>query len=135
MDGATMDQGEPGRSLRDRLNDALRGALRARDQAAVAAFRSALAAIANAEAVPNGQENLAPASTAHIAGAAAGPGAAEAARLTLTEAAVTGLVRAEITERQAAARQYAGAGHEQRASRLTAEADALMAVLDRPGDD
>jgi uncharacterized protein YqeY len=129
-----MDQRGPDRSLQDRLNAALRGALRARDQAAIAAFRSALAAIANAEAVRIDPDGRTDTGSAHFAGAAAGLGAAEAPRRTLSEEAITALVRAEVTERQTAASQYALAGHEQRAARLTAEADALLAVLDRRGE-
>ena len=53
----------------------------------------------------------------------------EAARRALSEETITGLVRVEISERQAAARQYADAGQDERASRLAAEARALSATL------
>jgi uncharacterized protein len=123
---------QPAAGVRSRLGLALRTALRARDQAATAAFRSALAAIANAEAVDVVHDTPARASSAHIAGAAAGPGATEAARRELSPDAVAGIVRAEIADRQVAAGQYAAAGHGERAARLEAEARALQAVLGLP---
>ena len=45
---------QPDGDVRDRLGRALRDALKARDQVAASALRSALAAIGNAEAVPVG---------------------------------------------------------------------------------
>jgi hypothetical protein len=74
----------PGDDLPARLRLALTAALRARDMTAVAALRSALAAIGNAEAVPvppasSGAASAAGASAAgrgssHVAGAAAAAG-------------------------------------------------------------
>jgi uncharacterized protein YqeY len=117
--------------MRDRLAIALRGALRGRDQAATAALRSALAAIANAEAIepdsrPAGQPVVA---SEHLAGTAAGLGAAEAPRKVVTEADAAAIVRAEIEERQLAARQYEQSGHDARAERLRTEIEVLSAVL------
>jgi uncharacterized protein YqeY len=122
---------EPG--VRSRLSRALRDALRGRDQPAISALRSALAAIANAEAVDAGQRLPAAAGSAHFAGAAAGPGAAEAARKELTETAMQDIVRAEIADRQTANGQYRQGGHAERADRLRAEITVLEAVL-APGD-
>jgi uncharacterized protein len=136
--------------VRDRLTVALRGALRSRDQAATAALRSALAAIANAEAIdPGSQPARQPArqpprrsqhssrpesqhSSRHVAAAVAGLGAAEAPRKVLTEADTAGIVRAEIADRHLAASQYEQGGHRERAERLRAEIEVLEAVL-RPG--
>ena len=121
--------------MRDRLATALRGALRSRDQAATAALRSALAAIANAEAIdpdsrPAGARGSKPVVTSeHLAGAAAGLGAGEAPRKIVTEADAAAIVRAEIEERQLAATQYEQAGHGARAERLRAEIEVLSAVL------
>jgi uncharacterized protein YqeY len=115
-------------SLRSALDQALRPAMKARDAAAVAAVRSALAAIANAEAVDVPQPE--PAAGGRIAGAALGLGAAEAERRELSEADIAGIVGTEITEREQAAGQYAAAGRDERAQRLRAEAAALRAVLD-----
>ncbi len=114
-------------SLRDRLRAALPPAIKARDRYAVAALRSALAAIENAEAVappppPRLQEGV-------IAGATAGHSSGEATRVDLSEDQVAAIVRAEVDERRAAAGDYARAGQGERAARLTAEADVLAGHL------
>jgi uncharacterized protein YqeY len=108
-------------SLPDRLRGALRGALKDRDAAATAALRSALGAIANAEAVDTVPVDLVP---------AVGVGAREVARRDLTDDQVAAIVRAEVTDREAAAREYDGLGRPERAERLRAEAAALTAHLD-----
>jgi hypothetical protein len=110
------------------LEAALRAALRARDQVARSALRSALAAIDNATAVPRDQA-AAPADSPHVAGAVAGLGAAEAGRRRLAEADLEAIVRAEIAERLAAAAGYDQAGQPEAAGRLRAEADVLRRVL------
>jgi uncharacterized protein YqeY len=119
------------RDLRERLSLALRTAIGDRDQAATAALRSALAAIANAEAVSSDSAPAARTSP-HFAGAATGLGGAEVARRELSETAIEDIVRAEAAERQLAADQYAEAGHAGHAARLRTEAGVLLAVL---GDD
>ncbi len=97
---------------------------------AISALRSALSAIANAEAAP------APTSQAtiggpHFAGSATGLGAGEAPRRNLSSARIDEIVRSEILERQAAAQEYEQAGHADRAARLRSEAQVLVeAVLD-----
>jgi uncharacterized protein YqeY len=126
--------------LRPRLQLALTEALRARDTAAVAALRAALAAISNAEAVPPpagvaaGEPgppapvtSTAGTSSPHIA-AAAGLGAAEAEPRRLSPARVAAIVQAEIDERLEAAARYESAGHADRAVRLRAQAQALAAA-------
>ena len=115
--------------MRARLSRALRDAIRGRDQAATAALRSALAAIANAEAVDAGSQPVSTVGSQHFAGAAAGLGAAEVPRRVLTEAAAEDIVRGEIADRQQAASQYARGGHAERAERLRAELAVLQAVL------
>jgi hypothetical protein len=65
----------------------------------------------------------------HVAGAVAGLGAAEAERRSLSAAEVEEIVRAEVAERQAAAREYDRAGHAEQAGRLRREADVLMSVI------
>jgi uncharacterized protein len=112
----------------DQLQAALRAALKARDSAATTALRSALAAIGNAEALPQPTTQARRASQ-HVAGSVAGPGATEASRRTLTETEIGGIVRAEIADRRAAAAQYERAGHADRAGRLRREADALATAL------
>jgi len=117
-------------AIRPRLEQALREALRARDTGAVSALRSALAALDNAQAVPAAPAPVAGASSPHFAGAAAGLGAGEAERRRLSEAQARDIVRAEVAERQAAAREYERRGHADQAGRLRREAAVLRAALD-----
>ena len=120
------------RGLRDRLRDGLPAAIKGRDGVAVAALRSTLAAIENAEAVappPAGP----PTEATHdrLAGTVAGVGAAEAERRAHTEAQVEGIVQAEVDERRTAAEAYERAGRSEVARRLRAEADVLGGYLAR----
>ena len=127
-----MPESTPPSETVERLRAALTGALSARDTVAAAALRSALAAIANAEAVPVptvpvGSHPL-PAGSEHVAGAAAGLGATEAARRHLTEADMAAIVRAEISDRCYAADQYDRLGRTERAERLRREAAVLTGL-------
>lgn len=133
--------------LPERLRAALRTALRDRDRVAMAALRSALAAIDNAGAVdpataadsppagpvpgtrPASVAGPVPATSAHVAGAVLGLGAAEVARRELTDADVAGIVRAELDDRLAAAALYERGGRTDVAARLRAEAAVLAAHL------
>lgn len=87
--------------LRDDLHAELTAALRRRDPAVARALRTALAAIANAEALPApphaGAIDSAEGSE-HIAGATAGLGATEAERIALTEEQQRALVAHEQAE-------------------------------------
>jgi uncharacterized protein YqeY len=116
--------------LRSRLRAALTAAMKVRDRTAVAVLRSALGAIDNAEAVVARPQPTA--DDGPIAGARTGLGAAEATRLDLTETEIAAIVRAEVTDRRAAADLYQQAGHDDRAERLTAEALVLAAHLREP---
>jgi len=111
------------------LRRSLREAMRARDMVAVSALRSALAAIANAEAVPV-SEGATPTSSPHFAAAAAGLGAAEAQRRELTEAEAGQIVQTEIAERLAAAAGYERGGHAEQAGQLRREAQALADITE-----
>src|SRR4029450_7369898 len=119
-------------------------AMKARDRQAVAAPRSTLAAIDNAEAVDAAAGGGHPAGAGGIAGAAGGGGgaaggrreaaaavvaAAEAERRTLTAAETEAIVRREVAERQHAADAYERAGQAPHAERLRAEAELLSAYL------
>jgi uncharacterized protein len=108
--------------VRDRLRQALRDAMRERDRVAVAVLRSTLAAIDNAEAVDAG---------APTAGQSVriGLGAAEVERRSLTTAQMETIVRAEVADRQGAARDYERAGRREHAERLRAEAELLAQVV------
>lgn len=119
---------EPDRQvpLRRRLRAALAAAMKARDRTAVAALRSTLAAIDNAEAVDRAadvDQRLA------IQQIPVGVGAAEVERRVLTATEVEHLVRAEVADREVAARDYEEAGHPERAEQLRAEARMLMGHL------
>ena len=109
--------------LRQRLRRVLTESMKARDLVAVSAVRSCLSAIDNAEAV---DVSLAPGAQAGaIAGAVVGVGAGDVDRRDLTEQDISGIVRAEITERESAAAQYEAIGQKDRAERLLAEAAVL----------
>ncbi|ADB53215.1 GatB/YqeY domain-containing protein [Conexibacter woesei] len=115
--------------VRARLRAALPAALKARDAGAVAAIRSTLAAIDNAEAV----DARAPVvEHARIAGTAGELGAGEAARATLTERQQREVVEREVAERRAAADEYDRHGHDEQAARLRTEADLVASFLVRP---
>ena len=116
--------------LRARLRAALKDAMRARDQVAASALRSALGAIGNAEAVPADQLAKAPGTGGpHFAGAAAGLGAAEAPRRQLTPADLDAIMRTEIGDRERAADDYAANGFADHAERLRREASVLTSML------
>jgi uncharacterized protein YqeY len=116
-----------GSTLRRRLGEALRVAMRSRDRLTVMVLRSALAAIDNAEAVE------APAGAGRgpaIEQSPVGAGAADVERRALTEAEVEQIVRAEAAAREAAARDYDAANRPERAESLRAEARILLAALE-----
>jgi hypothetical protein len=127
-------------SLHERLSRALPVAMKARDRVAVAALRSALAAIANAEAVDPPQppppaqrpDHGGSGSGPAFAGAVAGLGATEVERRRLSGVQVEEVVRAEVAERETAAAGYERAGQLEHAERLRAEAKVLTSYLDQP---
>jgi uncharacterized protein YqeY len=101
--------------------------MKARDSAALAALRSTVAAIANAEAVeatPTGHASAGP-----FAGAVDGLGAGEAPRRELTDTDVRMVVAREIADRRDAADTYDDLGQTQAASDLRAQAIALERYL------
>jgi uncharacterized protein YqeY len=139
-------------NLRDRLRRALPAAMKARDRPAVAALRSALAAIDNAEAYdpdealaeglndvlePAGWEPADPdaddVDAAHpgFAGTVAGVGATEVDRRSLTPKQMEGIVRAEIETREVAATVLEGVGKHEHAERLRAEMKVLLSHVNR----
>jgi uncharacterized protein YqeY len=127
--GSVAGQPDPAKPLRQRLRDALPVAMKARDRVAVAALRSALAAIDNAEAADRAagvDERLG------IEQIPTGVGAAEAERRVLTPAQMEHIVRAEVADREAAARDYDLAGRPERAERLRGEVAVLSAYLADP---
>lgn len=113
--------------LRQRLQTALVAAMRVRDATAVAALRSALGAIANAEAVEG--EAAAPIGESPIAHAVSGLGAGDVARRELSDADQIAVVRNEIAERETAALGYDRLGRSDEAERLRSEANFLREQL------
>lgn len=114
--------------LRQRLRESLKVALNARDSIAIAAFRSAMSAIDNAEAV---DQSHAPAQTGGIMGdVRLGVGAGEAARRELSTQDVLEVIRAEVRDRTDAGAEYHRLGRAEQASRLSAEATALLSFLE-----
>lgn len=131
--GKGADDG--GARLRVALAAALRAAMRARDVVAASALRTTLSAIANAEAVPAGSAGsagsraTATVGSPHFAGAVAGLGAGDVARRQLTAADVLAIVRAEISERERLASDYAASGLSSQAERFRTEARILTSVI------
>jgi len=114
-------------SVRTALESAVTRAMKERDRAALAAYRTALAAIDNAEAVPLGEE--------HRAGAVelspVGVGRTDAERRALTEQEMAEIVRLDVQDRLATADSLASASPDA-ARRLRREASLLLALLDEP---
>jgi uncharacterized protein YqeY len=135
-----MSTPPPAVTVWSRLQVALRAAMRERDTVAMSALRSALGAIANAEAVPlpeafgrtlpGAPPPVPPSENMPIAGSVAGLGGAEIDRRMLTDDEATAIAAAEAADRRAAARDYQAAGHADRAGRLRREAQAIEAALD-----
>jgi uncharacterized protein YqeY len=114
--------------LPDRLRQDLTAAMRERQRESVRVLRTALSAIANAEAQPNPDETpTSTRSSGPIAGAADGLGAAEVARRELDPSEIRAIVQAERDERLTAADGLAARGALDAADALRAEA----ALLDR----
>jgi len=116
--------------MRTTLRRDLTAALKARDRVAVAALRSAIAALENAEAVPTDQAIDTAAGTDRVAGAPVGLGVTEADRRDLTESDERSILAAEVRERTTAAEEYEQLGRTDQATRLRAEADVLRRYLD-----
>jgi uncharacterized protein len=115
--------------METRLRSTLTQAMTSRDSVAVAAVRSALSAIANAEAIAPLEAGSKRPSSEHVAGAVAGLGAAEAARRQLSAADADAIVAAEISDRRSAADDYERMGRADQAERLRREADVLADLL------
>jgi len=115
--------------LRRRLGESLKVAINARDAAAVAALRSAMSAVDNAEAVDRSQ---APPPTKTVGDVRLGVGSGEVARRELSEQDVVEILLSEVKEREAAAAEYERLGRAEHAGRLRAEAAALVAFLAKP---
>jgi uncharacterized protein YqeY len=111
-----------------RMRADLTAAMRARDRTTTAVLRSALGAVANAEAVP-APEAGGSVGDGPVAGAVVGVGSTEAARRVLSADDVAAVLRAERDERLAAADQLAAAGSAAAADELRATAALLETYL------
>jgi uncharacterized protein len=118
-------------ALRHALRRDLAMAMKAREPDAVAALRTAIAAIDNAEAVPAPEARQA-ATGSHIAGARAGLGAAEAARRELDESDQRAILRDQIAGYTAEADRYEALGQPAAAARLRSQAQLLSGYLHLP---
>jgi uncharacterized protein YqeY len=138
--------------IRARMRRGLIEAMKARDQQAVAALRSALARIDNAEAVDpdavDDDELVADvfdddavdagppldSGEGHpaVAGGVRGVGAAEVDRRVLTPEGVAAIVRDDVEEREIAADVLERVGRPDQAERLRAQAKLLTSYLDSP---
>ncbi|SDP51926.1 hypothetical protein SAMN04489867_2746 [Pedococcus dokdonensis] len=115
--------------LRALLQSSLLPAMRVGDKDTVAVVRAALAAIANAEAVPVADDR--PLTEGPVAGAAVGLGVTEAPRRELSEAEVRELVERERQERVHAAEESEAGGLGEYAARLRTQAAILGFLLER----
>ena len=109
-------------TIRDRLRDDLKPAMRERDMTRVRALRSALGAIDNAEAVPT------TARAGAIEDASVGVGSTEAARHELSAQDVRDVLQQEVDEREAAATESDDRAPDW-AARLRAEAAVIAAYV------
>ncbi|HXT91835.1 MAG TPA: hypothetical protein VN714_21585 [Trebonia sp.] len=124
----TTEPADGAEALRTALRLGLTTAMKSRDRDALAALRTAIAAIDNAEAVP--APDAAPAATsAHIAGARSGLGAAEAARRELSASELQDILRGQISEHTSEADRYDALGQADSAARLRRQADSLAPYL------
>ena len=118
--------------LIERLRAARTAAMRERRTPEVAALRSALSAVANAEAVDASQ---APSQDSEvIAGAVTGVGAGEVARRQLSETEIRSIVQAEADDHRRSAQEYDALDRPDQAAARRAGADAIeQAIAGAPG--
>ena len=114
--------------MRDRLQTGLIEAMKTRDVDAVKAVRSALAAIANAEAVTDTHGTSSPADRS-IPASVRGLGAGDVPRRSISEVDVLDIIGAEVEDRLRSARQYDALGQTAAANELRVQATVLKAYL------
>jgi uncharacterized protein YqeY len=120
--------------IRARMRRGLVDAMKARDQQAVAALRSTLARIDNAEAVDAEAVDAEPvlySGEGHpaVAGSVLGVGAADVDRRVLTPEEMAAIVRDDVEEREIAAEVLVRVGRPDQAERLRAQAELLTTYL------
>jgi uncharacterized protein YqeY len=114
-------------SVRERLRDRLKAAMRGRDPVATSVYRNLIAAIDNAQAVPVEPP------TPMDRPLAFGDGSAERPRRTLRTSELEAIITAEASERRSAAGQLMDLGQAEEAIRLRAEAALIEALLGESG--
>jgi hypothetical protein len=115
--------------LRDALTAELAAAMKRRDTAVTSAVRTALAALANAEAPTVAATPDSPAGSPHVAGATAGLATTEVPRLDLSEAHQRAIVLREHDELRAHAERLARLCRRDEADGARRAADALATAL------
>lgn len=115
--------------IRETLRKDLTAAMKARDSDVVAALRTAIAAVDNAQAV-EAAHRPETATSEHFAGAHVGLGVTEAERRHLDIDEIRDILRTQINERTAEADRYDALGQADAAARLRREADALRPYVD-----
>jgi hypothetical protein len=117
--------------LHERLRQDLKDALRARDRVAVRVLRTALSAIANAEAQPDLDGTpTSLRSEGPIAGAAAGVGASDVARRTLDDREIRSILAKERVECLTTAKELEARGAQGQVDQLRADAAMLDHYID-----
>lgn len=111
----------PAVALTDRMRDDLKAAMRERDQTRVRAIRTAMGAIANAEAPPIGTDARR-SSDEPVVGQLV-----EHVRTELTDADLQQILAAEVADRHDTAEQFEAHGRAEEAAQVRAEAE----VIDR----
>jgi uncharacterized protein YqeY len=101
--------------------------MKGRESMAIAALRTTLGAIDNAEAVDTSDRPTPQGGP--IAGAVVGHGAGEAPRRELSEGQIRALVQGEVADRESAAADYERLGRHDEATRLRTESAVLIALL------
>jgi uncharacterized protein YqeY len=117
-----------GDELPGRLRRSLRDAMKARDAIAVAALRSALSALANAEAVAPLYDPTHVGSP-HVAGSREGVGGGDVPRARVTADRQCALLREQVRAWRSAADEASLGGRSDHAARLRAEAEVVERAL------
>src|SRR5215212_7526934 len=119
--------------IRARMRRGLVDAMKARDQQAVAALRSTLARIDDADALDAEPALYSGEGHPAVAGSVLGVGAADVDRRVLTPEEMAALVRDDVEEREIAAEVLVRVGRPDQAERLRAQAKLLTGYLTPPG--
>lgn len=115
----------PAEILRTRLRRDLRAAMKAQRRDEMAALRTLIAAIDNAEAAETPSLASPPDASEHVAGARRGIGTADTARRSLSDGDLQRIVEAELWERDAQADRLELLGRTDDSTHLRTQAEVL----------